>query len=226
MGVVMSAHDQAGELTGKRLAMMALAALGVVYGDIGTSPLYAVKEVFAGNHPIPVTEANIYGSLSLFFWALVIIVSIKYVSFIMRADNRGEGGIMALIALALHDSEGKPKRMKAIMIIGILGAAMFYGDGMVTPAISVLSAVEGLEIVTPALKPFVIPITLVVLFILFFVQRRGTATVGAAFGPVMLLWFSPLALLGLYNIVAHPAILAAINPSYGIDFLLANKAMS
>lgn len=222
----MSSHGQAGEITGKRLAVLALAALGVVYGDIGTSPLYAVKEVFAGNHPIPVTEANIFGSLSLFFWALVIIVSIKYVIFIMRADNRGEGGIMAMIALALHDAQGKPKRIKAIMIVGILGAAMFYGDGMVTPAMSVLSAVEGLEVVTPAFKPFVIPITMVVLFILFFVQKHGTALVGAAFGPVMLVWFSTLAFLGLYNIVDHPAILHALNPLYGLEFLIANKAMA
>ena len=161
----MSSTDlHAGEATGKRLAVLALAALGVVYGDIGTSPLYAVKEVFAGNHPIPVTDANIFGSLSLFFWALIIVVSVKYVTFIMRADNRGEGGIMALIALALRDVQDKPKQAKAVMIVGILGAAMFYGDGMVTPAISVLSAVEGLEVATPALKPFVIPITLVVLF--------------------------------------------------------------
>ncbi len=222
----MSAHDQAGELTGKRLAMMALAALGVVYGDIGTSPLYAVKEVFAGNHPIPVTQANIYGSLSLFFWALIIVVSVKYVVFIMRADNRGEGGIMALIALALHEAQNKPLQMKAIMITGILGAAMFYGDGMVTPAMSVLSAVEGLEVATPAFKPFVIPITMVVLFALFFVQKHGTALVGAAFGPVMLLWFGTLAALGLYNIVDHPMILSALNPLYGLDFLLANKAMA
>ena len=205
---------------------MALAALGVVYGDIGTSPLYAVKEVFSGNHPIPVNEANIYGSLSLFFWALVIIVSIKYVMFIMRADNRGEGGIMALIALALRDAQDKPRQMKLIMIIGVLGAAMFYGDGMVTPAISVLSAVEGLEIATPVLKPFVIPITLIVLFALFSVQRHGTAVVGKAFGPVMLLWFSVLALLGLRNVIAHPAIFQALNPVYGIEFLLSNKAMA
>ncbi|MCB4359651.1 potassium transporter Kup [Quatrionicoccus australiensis] len=221
-----SSHQQAGELTGKRLAVMALAALGVVYGDIGTSPLYAVKEVFAGNHPIPVTEANIFGSLSLFFWALVIIVSIKYVIFIMRADNRGEGGIMAMIALALHDAQGKPLQMKLIMIVGILGAAMFYGDGMVTPAMSVLSAVEGLEVATPAFKPFVIPLTMVVLFGLFFVQRSGTAVVGAFFGPIMVLWFSTLALLGLYSIVEHPAILTALNPLYGLDFLLSNKALA
>jgi len=221
-----SSHQQAGELTGKRLAVMALAALGVVYGDIGTSPLYAVKEVFAGNHPIPVTEANIFGSLSLFFWALIIIVSIKYVIFIMRADNRGEGGIMAMIALALHDAQGKPLQMKLIMIVGILGAAMFYGDGMVTPAMSVLSAVEGLEVATPAFKPFVIPLTMVVLFGLFFVQRSGTAVVGAFFGPIMVLWFSTLALLGLYSIVEHPAILTALNPLYGLDFLLSNKALA
>lgn len=222
----MSSHDQSVELTGKRLAVLALSALGVVYGDIGTSPLYAVKEVFAGNHPIPITEANIFGSLSLFFWALIVVVSIKYVTFITRADNRGEGGVMALIALALHDAEGKPRQMKMIMIIGVLGAAMFYGDGMVTPAISVLSAVEGLEVATPALKPFVIPITLLVLFGLFFVQRRGTGTMGAFFGPVMLLWFSTLAVLGIANVFAHPEILKALNPLYGIDFLLANKALA
>ncbi|UCV19441.1 potassium transporter Kup [Ferribacterium limneticum] len=220
----MSHHEV--ESSGKRFAALALAALGVVYGDIGTSPLYAVKEVFAGNHPIPVTVSNIYGSLSLFFWALIVVVSIKYVSFIMRADNRGEGGIMALIALALHTAQNKPKQTRLIMIFGVLGAAMFYGDGMVTPAISVLSAVEGLEVITPAFKSFVIPITMIVLFVLFFVQRSGTAKVGAFFGPVMMLWFTVLALLGLHNIVAHPGILLAINPVYGIEFLLENKAMS
>jgi len=223
----MSSTDlHGGEATGKRLAVLALAALGVVYGDIGTSPLYAVKEVFAGNHPIPVNEANIFGSLSLFFWALIIVVSIKYVSFIMRADNRGEGGIMALIALALREVQDKPKQAKAVMIVGVLGAAMFYGDGMVTPAISVLSAVEGLEVATPAFKPFVIPITIVVLFGLFYIQRHGTALVGNFFGPVMVLWFSTLALLGLSNIVAHPAILHALNPLYGVEFLFDNKAMA
>jgi KUP system potassium uptake protein len=221
-----SSHLQPADPTGKRLAVLALAALGVVYGDIGTSPLYAFKEVFAGNHPIPVSAANVFGSLSLFFWALIVIVSVKYVYFILRADNRGEGGIMALIALALRDVKDKPKQAKAVMILGILGAAMFYGDGMVTPAISVLSAVEGLEIGAPALHPFVIPITLVVLFGLFFVQKSGTALVGAFFGPVMLVWFSVLALLGAVNIAHHPEILAALNPLHGIEFLLANKAMS
>ena len=198
----------------------------MVYGDIGTSPLYAFKEVFAGNHPIPVSAGNVYGSLSLFFWALIVVVSVKYVSFIMRADNRGEGGVMALIALALHDVQAKPKQARAVMIVGILGAAMFYGDGMVTPAISVLSAVEGLEVATPALKPFVIPVTLLVLFALFYIQRHGTALVGTFFGPVMLLWFSTLAVLGAHNIVDHQEILQALNPRYGIDFLLANQALA
>lgn len=218
-------HDSV-QTTKTRLSALALAALGVVYGDIGTSPLYAMKEVFAGNHPIPLNEANVLGSLSLFVWALIIVVSVKYVIFIMRADNRGEGGVMALIALAMQDEKGNLRRKKGIMIIGILGAAMFYGDGMVTPAISVLSAVEGLEIVTPALKPFVIPITIAVLFLLFAMQRKGTAAVGRLFGPVMLVWFSVLAVLGLSNISANPFVLAAINPAYGLDFLLTNKAMS
>jgi KUP system potassium uptake protein len=222
----MSTHQSAGGTTGTRFAALALAALGVVYGDIGTSPLYAVKEVFAGNHPIPVTTANIYGSLSLFFWALIVVVSVKYVTFIMRADNRGEGGIMALIALALHTVQDKPHHGKWIMIVGVLGAAMFYGDGMVTPAISVLSAVEGLEVGAPALHSFIIPITIVVLFGLFFVQKSGTAVVGAFFGPVMLVWFSVLALLGIHSIIDHPEILMALNPLYGFEFLLANKAMS
>jgi KUP system potassium uptake protein len=221
-----SNHDHAGEISGKRLAVLALAALGVVYGDIGTSPLYAMKEVFGGNHPIPISDANIFGSLSLFFWALIIIVSIKYVIFIMRADNRGEGGVMAMIALALREAKGKPRQMKAIMVIGVLGAGMFYGDGMVTPAMSVLSAVEGLEVATPAFRPFVIPITILVLFGLFFVQRNGTAVVGAFFGPIMVLWFSTLAVLGLHNVIAHPAILTALNPMYGLDFLFSNKALA
>lgn len=214
------------ELTGKRLAALSLAALGVVYGDIGTSPLYALKEVFAGNHPIPVNELNVFGSLSLFFWALVIIVSVKYVAFMTRADNRGEGGIMALIALALREAQGKPTHSKAIIIIGILGAALFYGDGMVTPAISVLSAVEGMKVVTPVLQPFVIPVALLVLLGLFLIQSRGTAVVGAAFGPVMLLWFSTLALLGVYNLLGNPAILRALNPVYGMQFLLSNPGLA
>ena len=207
-------------------AALALAALGVVYGDIGTSPLYTMKEVFAGLHPIPLVPANILGIVSLILWSLIIVVSIKYVVFIMRADNRGEGGIMALIALALQGAKGNPKREKAIMVAGLLGAGMFYGDGMVTPAISVLSALEGLEVATPALRPFVIPLTLAVLFVLFFYQRRGTASVGALFGPVMMVWFATLGVLGLVNIAASPVVLKALNPTYGLGFLFENRGVA
>jgi KUP system potassium uptake protein len=209
-----------------RLAALSLAALGVVYGDIGTSPLYTMKEVFAGNHPIQLTPENVLGILSLILWSLLVIVSVKYVIFIMRADNRGEGGIMALIALALHDARGNPGREKMIMLVGILGAGMFYGDGVVSPAISVLSAVEGLEVATPAFKPFIIPITLLVLFFLFFVQRKGTASIGSLFGPLMMLWFSTLAILGGYNLLAHPGVLRALDPSYGINFLFENRGIA
>jgi len=214
-------HSQKSSLT-----TLSLAALGVVFGDIGTSPLYAMKEAFAGNHPIPFSPDNVMGILSLFLWSLIIVVAVKYVSFIMRADNRGEGGIMALIALALQDAKGKPNQQKFIMVVGILGAAMFFGDGMVTPAISVISAVEGLEIAAPVLKPFVIPITLLVLFGLFAIQKRGTAAMGAMFGPVMLLWFSTLAVLGIYNLAQSPEILQAINPYFGIAFLFHNPAIA
>ena len=207
-------------------AALALAALGVVYGDIGTSPLYTMKEVFSGNHPIPLTPENVLGILSLILWSLIIVVSIKYVVFIMRADNRGEGGIMALIALALHDAKGKPKRERAIMLAGLLGAGMFYGDGMVTPAISVLSALEGLDVATPAFKPFIIPITLCVLFVLFFFQRRGTASVGAMFGPVMMVWFATLGGLGAYNVMDNLEVFKALNPFYGLNFLFENRGIA
>ncbi len=207
-------------------AVMALAALGVVYGDIGTSPLYTLKEVFAGNHPIPLTPENVLGILSLILWSLIIIVSVKYVVFIMRADNRGEGGIMALIALALYDAKGNPKRQRHIMLAGLLGAGMFYGDGMVTPAISVLSALEGLDVATPAFRPYIIPMTLIVLFGLFFFQRRGTASVGALFGPIMMLWFFALAILGFNSLITHPGVLKAVNPAYGIVFLIENRAIA
>lgn len=207
-------------------AALALAALGVVYGDIGTSPLYTIKEVFSGVHPIPLNPANVLGILSLILWSLIIIVSIKYVVFIMRADNRGEGGIMAMIALALH-SAGKDKTKKRLITLaGLLGAGMFYGDGMITPAISVLSALEGLEVATPLLKPYVLPATLVVLFVLFFVQKRGTGSVGAAFGPIMIVWFSTLAVLGVSNIITNPSVLWAVNPLHGLRFLIENRGLA
>ena len=183
-----------------RLATLTLSALGVVYGDIGTSPLYALKEVFGGaHHPVPINEQNVLGILSLVFWALMLVVSIKYVVFILRANNKGEGGIMALMALVLRE-EKDPSRARALMLLGLFGAALFYGDGLITPAISVLSAVEGLEVATPAFKPYVIPITLIVLVVLFAFQKRGTGSVGALFGPIMILWFVTLAALGVISI--------------------------
>ena len=217
---------QATDLSKPQQAALALAALGVVYGDIGTSPLYTMKEVFAGNHPIPLTPDNILGILSLILWSLIVIVSIKYVVFIMRADNRGEGGIMALIALALHNARGNPRRMRIIMVVGLLGAGMFYGDGMVTPAISVLSALEGLQVAAPAFSHFVIPATLLVIFGLFYFQRRGTAAVGVMFGPVMLLWFATLGVLGIYNIAANPGVFRALSPAYGLGFLIENRSLA
>ncbi|OIR00094.1 Low affinity potassium transport system protein kup [mine drainage metagenome] len=200
-----------------KISGLTLAALGVVFGDIGTSPLYTIKEVFsAGTHPVPLTEANMYGILSLIFWALIMVVSVKYVAFIMRADNRGEGGIMALLALASHNVAENKQHM--IMLLGILGACMFYADGMITPAISVLSAVEGLQLAAPMLHPLILPVTLVVLFILFWAQSKGTALVGAFFGPIMLLWFGTLGVLGLQSILHNPSILHALSPLYAIHF--------
>jgi len=208
-----------------RFKGLALAALGVVYGDIGTSPLYALKEVFgSAHHPVPITPDNVLGILSIVFWALMMVVTGKYVSFIMRADNRGEGGIMALMALALRNiKEGHQRHF--IIMIGLFGAALFYGDGVVTPAISVLSAVEGLEVITPAFKPFVIPLSLVVLVFLFIIQKHGTASVGRMFGPVMLIWFSVLAVLGVTNIMAETSVLRAVNPAWGVSFLIANPGI-
>ncbi|MGB4065472.1 MAG: potassium transporter Kup [Azonexus sp.] len=210
----------------KRLATLTLAALGIVYGDIGTSPLYAIKEVFGGaHHPVPITPDNVLGVLSLFLWSLLIVVTLKYVSFIMRANNKGEGGIIALMTLALHKGNPASRRHKLLIALGLFGAALFYGDGVITPAISVLSAVEGLEIITPAFKPYVLPITLSILIGLFFFQRRGTASVGALFGPIMVLWFAVLATFGAMAIIEHPAVLAAVNPIYGLNFLLGNSVL-
>ena len=208
-----------------RFNRLALAALGVVYGDIGTSPLYALKEVFGSpHHPVPITPDNVLGILSLVFWALMMVVSGKYVLFIMRADNRGEGGIMALMALALHNAK-EGRRRNIVVMLGLFGAALFYGDGVVTPAISVLSAVEGLHVITPAFDPFVIPLALAVLIFLFAIQRKGTATVGKLFGPVMLLWFGVLTVLGVINILAEPSMLRALNPVWAMSFLAANPKL-
>ncbi|HMW16495.1 MAG TPA: potassium transporter Kup [Accumulibacter sp.] len=208
------------------LAATALAAMGVVFGDIGTSPLYTLKEVFGGPHPVPVTSDNVLGILSLVFWAMTITVSLKYVLFITRADNRGEGGIMALTALALRTANASPRLLWAMSVLGIFGAALFYGDAVITPAMSVLSAVEGLEVVTPQLKPYILPTTVAILVVLFFFQRHGTAAVGALFGPVMLFWFLTLGALGVWNIIKHPAVLLAINPWYAFAFIAEHRHLA
>jgi KUP system potassium uptake protein len=203
------------------LSALTLGAIGVVYGDIGTSPLYAFKEVFVSGH-VSITQDNILGVLSLFFWTLTTIVSIKYVLLIMRADNHGEGGLMALLALASQSIGNDARLRRILLVVGVFGVALFFGDGVITPAISVLSAVEGLEIVTAAAKPYVVPASLVVLILLFAVQRRGTASIGKFFGPVMVVWFLVLALAGLAQIVQAPSVLAALSPLYAIRFTLAN----
>lgn len=215
--------SQQSESSDKRLAALSFAALGVVFGDIGTSPLYAVKAIFAGtHHALPITPENVIGILSLLFIALMMVVTLKYVSFMMRASNKGEGGTMALMALALRNAEEGSMRRKVVIALGLFGTALFYGDGVITPAVSVLSAVEGLEIIAPAFSHVVIPITLVVLVGLFLIQRRGTARIGIYFGPVMLVWFATLAVMGAINIILHPAVLNALNPWYGIAFLCAH----
>ncbi len=203
------------------LAALTLGAIGVVYGDIGTSVLYAVKEVFGSGH-VPFTHANIYGVLSIFFWTLTVIVSIKYVVLVLRADNHGEGGLIAMLALASQAVKDKPELRKWLLGIGIFGTSLFYGDGVITPAISVLSAVEGMEVVSPAFKQYVIPLTLVILFGLFAVQKRGTSGIGKFFGPITLVWFMVLAVLGVSHIVQHPEILAAISPHHALGFMFNN----
>ena len=214
------------ETSHKQFVALTLAALGVVYGDIGTSPLYALKEVFGGAHnPVPITPQNILGILSLFFWSLMIVVTLKYVSFIMRANNEGEGGIVALMTLATDRKDGKSFRNLFLVTLGLIGAAFFYGDGVITPAISVLSAVEGLELITPNFKPFIVPISIIIIVGLFVFQRKGTASVGALFGPIMIVWFVVLAILGISGIVEHPEVLMAVNPLHGLAFLAANPVL-
>jgi KUP system potassium uptake protein len=211
-------HAHVGEPRGGYLAALALGALGVVYGDIGTSPLYAMREAFHGPHAIPVNPVNIYGVLSLVFWSLIIVITVKYIGFIMRAANRGEGGILALTALATPIRPLLPSARRWLVLLGVVGAALLYGDGVITPAISVLSAVEGLEVATPLFAPYVQPITVVVIVGLFLIQSRGTGRIGRLFGPIMVLWFSVLALLGLVHIVENPAVLSAINPAHALTF--------
>lgn len=201
------------------LAALTLGAIGVVYGDIGTSPLYTMKEVFSPATGIPLDAAHVTGAVSVIFWGLMMVVTLKYVLLILRASNRGEGGIMALTALAVQAAGKTPARRTALLLTGVLGAALFYGDSVITPAISVLSAVEGMEVITPVLKPYVLPISLGVLVGLFMVQRHGTDLVGKLFGPVIVVWFGVLGLTGFVQIAQQPAILAAFNPWRGILFL-------
>jgi KUP system potassium uptake protein len=202
---------------------LTIAAIGVVFGDIGTSPLYTMREAFAGRYGMLPTQENVFGVLSLIFWALMIVVTLKYVLFMMRADNRGEGGMMALLALVLRATKRGSRKRWLLISLGLFGAALFYGDGMITPAISVLSAVEGLEVATPALQPFVIPITIVIVILLFLLQQKGTASVGAVFGPVTVVWFAVLGLLGIINIAHDVSVLAALNPVYAVGFFIDNK---
>jgi KUP system potassium uptake protein len=205
------------------LAAMTLSAIGIVYGDIGTSPLYTLKAIFDPDHGLTLTTSNLLGVISLIFWALTLIVSLKYVTLVLRADNRGEGGIMALMALVLNAVTRHSRWHLPLMIVGVFGATMFYGDSVITPAISVLGAIEGLEVAAPGMSRFVVPITFAVLIGLYMLQRHGTAGIGRWFGPVMVLWFSTLAVLGVVHIMKAPQILAALNPLCALEFMLANK---
>jgi KUP system potassium uptake protein len=209
-------HDSHLQHSGMALA---LAALGVVYGDIGTSPLYAVKETFNPAHGIPLTPENMLGGISAIFWSLMVVVSLKYVILIMRADNKGEGGIMALLALASAAVRKRGRPLTAVLVAGLFGAALFYGDAVLTPAISVLSAIEGLEVGTSALEPYVLPVSVGVLIALFLLQRHGTAAIGALFGPITVLWFLALAAAGISGIARHPTILGALNPVHALGFV-------
>ncbi len=213
-------HDSPAGKT--QLRALSLAALGVVYGDIGTSPIYAMRESLHGVHGVAATHANVLGLLSLIVWALILVISVKYLVFVMRADNGGEGGMIALTALVTPASPTARRRRHMLVLVGLFGASLLYGDGMITPAISVLSAVEGLEIATPVFRAYVIPITIAILVGLFMVQKRGTANIGAIFGPVMVLWFAALAALGAVHLVRHPQVLAAVNPYYAVRFFVDN----
>ena len=209
----------------RAVAALTLGALGVVYGDIGTSPLYALKEIFRSGH-VAATEDNILGVLSLVFWTLTVVVSIKYVLLVLRADNNGEGGLIAMLALATHAVRDRPPLRSVLGVIGLFGTAVFYGDGVITPAISVLSAVEGLEVAAPRLHEFIIPVTLVVLTALFAAQQLGTGGIGKAFGPITLVWFLALIALGVPHIAANAHVLAALSPTYAVDFIVHNPLVA
>jgi KUP system potassium uptake protein len=206
-----SRHTPAAAPQNQSFRVLALAVLGVVYGDIGTSPIYALRECFAGKHPIPVTTDNVLGILSLIFWTLIMVISLKYMVYVLRADNRGEGGTFALLALLRPDKQQTRWIRRALILLGLLGASMLYGGAMITPAISVLSAVEGLQLAAPSLHSYVIPITVIILVLLFSVQSHGTAKVGAVFGPLTLVWFAMLALLGIRGILQAPEVLLAVH---------------
>jgi KUP system potassium uptake protein len=207
------------------LTALTLGAIGVVYGDIGTSVLYAVKEVFGSGH-VPFTPDNVFGIMSIFFWTLTVIVSLKYVVLVLRADNHGEGGLVAMLALASQSVKDRPQVRRVLLVVGIFGTCLFYGDGVITPAISVLSAVEGLEVISPNFKKYVIPITLVILFGLFWVQKRGTAGIGKFFGPIMVVWLLTIAALGVSHIADNPSILWALSPHYAVGFMWANPGIT
>ena len=213
------------QTTKSSLAALTLSAIGVVYGDIGTSVLYAMKEVFGSGH-VPFTPDNVYGILSIFFWTLTVIVSIKYVILVLRADNHGEGGLVAMLALASQAVKDQPQLRKVLLIVGIFGTCLFYGDGVITPAISVLGAMEGLEVISPTFKQYVVPLTLVILFCLFLVQKRGTAGIGKFFGPITVVWFAVISLLGIIHISSNPEILWAISPHYALGFMWANPGIT
>ena len=217
-------HPVESNPTGKRLGILSLTALGIVYGDIGTSPLYALQQCFTSKeHSIPPTTANVYGVLSLVVWLLVLVVAVKYLVFIMRADNRGEGGILALLALILQQERRSRSRRRLLLVaLGLFGAALLYGDGMITPVISVFGAIEGLKVVTPAFQSMIVPLSALILFLLFAVQRFGTGRVGTAFGPIMALWFVTIGILGLWEVAREPRILAALNPWHGVQFFIDN----
>ena len=207
-------------------AALTLAAIGVVFGDIGTSPLYALKACFDPTNGIPLTHDSIFGVISMVFWAFVFVVSLKYVLFVMRANNHGEGGILALMALALRTTKVGTKRAMTLTIVGVLGACLFYGDAVITPAISVLSALEGLQVISDGLATYILPLTVAILIALFIFEKKGTAIVGGLFGPIMIVWFSVIGLMGVYQIINAPEILAAFNPLYAFNFMRQDPAIA